>query len=371
MRKYVQTIVAVGVCLATQVEAANDSRAIDDLSQRLKAHYDSMSNLHVESTWDCTVDGQRTATEHQILDRDSLGRVRVRIYDRVTYSAAQLPETAELAWWEEVFDGQNIVVKRGLRRKQDPLRGFPKIDMPLDVHATIKPGLGDRKSPDVIKSPISVGLSAAVAWLEQARDGDVVIRPGRLGVVEVHAVSIDDLDDPESAVKSVAIVDMGKGGVVTAARRFDGKNRLTKEHKTDYEQTDSGIWLPISGHIARWTHDQVDTTPQETVWSFRVAQARVNNPTFDESVFETRFEPNTAIADERYDAHYRIGAEHRFDASLLRLAEQALSKPVDKRTRSSMFSQTWIYLGLGIAILVVLVVRLEKRFLGQRSTAHQ
>ena len=198
-----------------------------------------------------------------------------------------------------------------------------------------------------------------------AADGPVEIREivGEVGLYEVLYQLPPEEDSQQ--VKQRCVVDETKGWLITAYELRSSKtDELIGQFTQELQQDDQGVWLPKSGVWQNW-FKSAPTEPPDMEWRFTVNSIKLNDPDFDDTIFEPKLKPGTYVNDNRHGVVYTVGDETAIGDQLTTLAQEAAAKDAERLrllsqqsvdlNKSSGSNVSWMVLA-NVALLAIIGV---------------
>lgn len=304
--------------ILSEKEAQTPARILEGLRSR----HDAVENLRIEAAWEEFENGKPSAWEEGTIVRDKLGQIRVRYHHGpgALPPGGQPPRPARLV--DNLFNGEISVSMQddpGLDRLGKPLRPGVKTD-PNNRYRSVlihdgkfAGGLDSHRNPFTFMDITVMGdLSALLADKKP-----VAVEPvtGQPGVYELRY---------EREAKHRVRVDVGKGWVVTEHERSSLEEKWVSRKGCDYQRSEGGLWVPTTGHWRNWGKTDTSSTPA-LEWRFKVHRVAVNDPRFDERVFDIRLEREFSVYDTRLHCSYHVEKDFVSGGDLTRLAYDALA----------------------------------------------
>jgi hypothetical protein len=300
--------------------------APDVLVKRLEGQATTFENVVLEGTWTELSNGIVSRWEEQKIYSDSLGRYRMwtqggRYNNGTRDRDANAPDELE-----RVYDGEKTATISYFRNKDrlgkaatTALQG-PGYRTAQVHDGTFPPrGIVDYRNPLTIvvgeviaglKECIAAGREASLAATEDDRDLFRLV------------LSRDGRNEAVHGARMVALLDSTKGWLPVHVDAVDPKGRVLRRSTCDYDATARGLWAPRHGSLKHYGTRQLGETPVWE-WRFDVKKVVLNNPSFDETVFNITLSPDTAVSDIRYGVTYRVGDDEVLGNQLTALAERA------------------------------------------------
>lgn len=333
-----------------------------EIATKLDTNASPSENLFMKARWSEYSEGKLTKSTTMEYHTDSVGRIRIV---REVAGASE-PRT------DQLFDGEKTI-NASLDPNRD--RSGKKLDSALQssteagyrfvqIHDGRWPrsggGLQSTRHPfNYISNFVRPALKRALS------NGEAVQVAAVDGSGTVFQVSFKDKPRrSESDLDTISFtIDADKDWGITNVERRSAKGKLIYLAECDYSKDAKGQWLPQTGTYRLEARDAATSFPLREV-QFTVSDAKINDPSFDESVFDYTFEPGTTVSDLRYDVVYHIGDEQRFDEDLASLATAALKNREAGNgglevvpARSRWTSPFLIGNVLAVVILISLIVR--------------
>ena len=300
----IRSLLALSIIALAQTPASAETPSLSQILKKLQACRDIVENLRIETVWEEFEGGEPSAWEEGYICRDKSGRICVRY----SHGRGALG-TGEKLVVDDTFNGKVTV-----RFSKDPTRnhlGEPlepgEKPNPGDCHRSAfiydgvfpkKGGLTSHRNPyGCMDVPLIRDLSGL---LENGKAIAVEAVESEKGVYELR-YRLDPKDDPHNLEHRVRI-DVGKGWVVTRHEQFFPNGKSARLKTCEYKQDARGRWVPTKGRFMNlWGSDVPDLD-----WRFKVNRIVVNDPEFDESVFDVTLKPGTYVSDIRYDDSYWV-----------------------------------------------------------------
>ncbi len=291
----------------------------EEIVQSLQRRVEQVENLALEAVWSEYEDGRLVATVHQTIHRDSLERIRVR--------SESHREGKLLEWRDELYNGEITLIAvddASRTRMGEPHTDETRARQERYRHAFVYDGLYAQSDPHRRRNPFTFGYAGIVGDITRvvAAGGKVEVtrRDEQGDVFELRYQMPGELDTFER--EHVVVVDGGRGWIVLSHEQFFPDGKLGSRATYEYAAGSQGVWPPAAGRTQNWAQKDVSQPPLWE-WAFRVDSIAVNDPAFDERVFEPSLRPDTYVVDLRYDTSYRVGAEGVINGQLTMLAQQA------------------------------------------------
>jgi protocatechuate 3,4-dioxygenase beta subunit len=259
--------------------------------EKLRARRDSVENLLVEASWEDYENEKPSSWEDGAIYRDKQGRIRVRYHHGPGALASADKKNAKMI--DETYTGKFTVNAR-----EDPTLdrlGKPRkpgeLPEPTDRYRSVMIYNGkwprDRVAAESHRNPFYC-MDGVIGDLSRllAAAKTVSIEPvkGQPGVYEL-GYELDPQDDPHH-LKHRVLVDAGKGWVVTRHEQFFPDGKSARLSTCDYRRGEDGWWVPSAGQFRNLWGRQVP----DLDWRFKVGRVVVNDPRFDQSVFQPELE---------------------------------------------------------------------------------
>jgi hypothetical protein len=233
-------------------------------------------------------------------------------------------EDEDPEWSDDYFTGE-IMVNGGFHPKWDRNGGKPTSPKDAegynnviiaDAASGLRRGLESLRNPleyiyIVAATEIALAVQRGTGTMRRAEDGRLV-------------VDLKHTTGPANPYPRTVIIVMPQHNwAVESVKSYLSDGNLAREVVSDYKKQADGLWVPIRLHHTHWGERKQSDTPY-WIWSFEVTKGILNDPSFDQHVFDVRLKPHTWVSDTRCNVSYRIGAEGAVASDLARYAEDAL-----------------------------------------------
>ena len=311
---------------------ANADYTPNDVLERIGASQKLVSNATFESVWKIFDDGPNspdgktrgsTRWERQTFYWDDLGRRRVIVHGGLVSQDGKMLEDEDPSWSDDYFTGE-IMVSAGFHPKWDRQGGKPA--SPKDAEGYNNVIIADavsglRQGLESLRNPLEYMYIVAANIIAVAvQRGDGTVRRAEDGRL---AVDIKHTDPDNPYAKTVVTVIPQHNWAVESLKSYLSDGNLAREIVCQYKKQADGLWVPIQARHTHWGERKQSDTPY-WIWSFEVTKGILNDPSFDQHVFDVRLKPDTWVSDTRYNVSYRIGSEEAVASQLPRYAEDAL-----------------------------------------------
>ncbi len=338
-----------------------------EILAHLRQRDELVQNLHMEAAYQDLEEGKLSRWEEQTSYRDDLGRIRI-ITESGAYDTEGAPtRPPKQARTNAIYDGEKTVVARlhtGLDNKGQVVDGAEyRAAQVFDTSKSSPWNLAKRRNP------FADSTNRVVMGLEEALVDGRPVSVERVDTAgNAYRVSYSEFYG-EELLHCLAVIDGDRDWVVTQVDLFDDEQHLVRTAKYDYQE-EEGNWVPTRGSDRFLGERNADAVPlRET--RFTADVVRVNDPAFDESVFDVVLEAGTAVQDTRYQVSYQVGTEGAIGDNLYALAQEAKRSSAMRGfrpgTAASMEprSRRWLWFALAsvamIVAVVVVVVHLRKQ----------
>jgi hypothetical protein len=358
------SVVVVSVVAAGRSKAQQPT--LELIVDAMAAREEGVRNIVVRSSYEELSDGLPAGWEDLVVFRDDLARIRLE------YTAGSLSSDGRRLKVNpnvvEVYDGEktaHIEYDATLDRlgKKPETASAPFGYRWAQIHDGSWPpphGLAFHRDP---WSSISAPVMRALSILrERGQDLKTLSAANKNGVLRFEFLIPDDAND----LRAEVTIDSAKGGNVTRVDEFSPAGRLVRVSECDFRLNGDGIWVPKNGSFKTFgLKDRPNNSVPIVEWRYVVHEVKVNDPAFDEKVFDIVLEPDTAVSDIRYGVSYRVGNEKVMSAELSRLAEVAKETAAKAEAPLSPISSNWssgrIWALVGTAAVIVAVLLLRTR----------
>jgi thiol-disulfide isomerase/thioredoxin len=314
--------------------AANADYTPNDVLDRLNASRKAVSNATFDSVWKTFDDGSKspdgktrgsTRWERQTFYWDDLGRRRIMAHGGPVSQDGRMLEEEDPGLSDEYFTGE-ITVSGGFHPKWDRQGGKPA--SPKDARNAegyrnviiSDAASGLRRGLESIRNPLEyMHIVAANTIGVAVQRGDGTVRGAKDGRL---AVDITHTDPDSPYARTVVIVMPEQNWPVESLRSYMGDGNLAREIVCDYKKQEDGLWVPIRLRHTHWGERKQGDLPY-WIWSCEVTKGILNDPSFDQHVFDLRLKPDTWVSDTRYKVSYRIGRKEAVASDLDRYAAEA------------------------------------------------
>jgi hypothetical protein len=321
---------SLSALLISVVQGVAAEPTAEEILARLRNRREHVENLALEARWTEFVDGEPVAIERAVIHKDHLGRVRVH------YHYGQ--EGSPLKEVDDLYNGEitvNAIDDPNLNRMAEPHTDQTRDPNDRYMVATIYEGLFGGSGPNRHRNPFSFIDEMVTGALSRALDAgaSAEVKPrdahGKVWEVSWRA-------PPEAGFRRrrhVVVVDGQRGWVVTSYEEYSlDDDKLDVRTTCEYAPDSNGVWLARSGRWQSWWKKPVNEPPAKE-WRFEVDRIVLNDPGFDERVFEVALKPGTFVNDMRFDVAYRVGQEGAVGSELAALAQEAAAKNAANRRR--------------------------------------
>jgi hypothetical protein len=261
--------------------------------ERLRARRDSVENLVVEASWEEYQNDKPSAWEDGAIYRDKQGRIRIRYHHGPGALESADKNNAKLV--DETYNGKftvNTSEDPTLDRLGNPLKPDAIAD-PTNRYRSVMIYNHKFPSPEwsaaeshrnpfkCMDEPVIRELSVLLAASKT-----VAVKPvnGQQGVYEL-GYELDPKNDPDHLTHRVQ-VDAGKGWVVTRHEQFFPDGKSARLSTCDYRRGEDGWWVPTAGQFRHLWGKEVPNLD----WRFKAGRVVVNDPHFDQSIFQPEME---------------------------------------------------------------------------------
>lgn len=311
----------------------------------------AVENLSLETEWQEFSANTLVAVQKETIHSDNFGRLRVSSNGGASGKPPR--ETIEL------YNGEfTINVDEDLNRTR--LGNATTAETTeADGHylaAIINNGLGtDGRGPFSRRNPflfVDEGPMAAIGKMVEA-NGAVGIQEieGGEGLYEVLYQL--PLEEDSQQMKQRCVVDESKGWAVTDYELRSSKtDELIGQFTQELQQDGQGVWIPKSGVWQNW-FKSASTDPPDMEWRFTVNSIKLNDPEFDDTIFEPKLKVGTYVNDNRHGVAYTVGDEVAIGDQLTTLALEAAAKDAE---RQRLLSQKSVDLSGGSGSRVSLIM---------------
>lgn len=330
----------------------------EEILGELRSRRAQMQNLVVECRWREYQDGTLTGIEKAAIYKDDLARVRLQ------YDYGQ--EGHPLRGVDDLFNGEitvSAIDDPALNRLGEPhtdesIQADERYLMAFVHDGLFPPGTG----PDSHRNPytfLDESVMADIAHsIEAGSDVKISRRDGTPGVFELRYPSGQQ---GVNRMHNFVALNVNKGWVVETHEQYspDGTKLMARKH-CRYEADSRNNWLPRSGAWQYWGTKDVNAPPAME-WQFEVDRIVLNDPGFDESIFEVSIKPGTYVNDVRNDLTYWVGEEQAAGDDLVALAQEALAQKEEQQRRLQPPAANpdrrnlWILLGVNAVVAILLV----------------
>lgn len=339
------------------------SSALADVPQEFLAKHQAREEMiqtsMVRSVWKDFVNGQPTRRDRQTIYRDDLSRRRIQMESEQMTDDGHWVRHEQVPYeWDVLFNGEIAASMTFDPRKN-------RIGEPLKKSERGEYSTAQIFGEDTILKSQRTPLSFAdgiVTRLEAALQNNQPVE------VKSEESGLTTLRFPNNEENEFWVFQIDRSRdwipvMISLVRETNDMDKLVMRTDFEYAKTETGIWYPKKGVHRYFGSRSKDETPlRET--RFEVIECRINDPDFDESIFEIVLAPDTAVWDARYDVDYRVGGEKVFTKQLTELAEQALSAAQAKHTEEELLkapldrnngNRMWILLWINVAILALIL----------------
>jgi hypothetical protein len=307
-------------CLVTEAEQPTPHELLNHWQQR----QEYVENLSIDAEWEEFSNGRITEVSRQNLMSDRLGRLRIVSTAGLT---GQNPRE-----FVELYNGECTVTidddpSRNRLGQTHTAETIAKQERFLA--ANINDGLGiDGKGPFARRNPFTFESSwvgdTVKMLLEKESSVEVLSVEGESGVFELRFKYPPE--DVAHQLQHICRIDEDMGWVITTHERRDAKTgKPIGLAKIEYQLDDNGVWLPRSGFSRRGLKSDT-SEPPDLEWSFKVQKIRLNDPDFDDRLFDICLKPGTYVNDNRTGSVYWVGSEGAIGDQLVSLAQEAAAR---------------------------------------------
>ncbi len=251
--------------------------------EKLQARRDSVDNLMIEASWE-----EPSSWEDGSIYRDKQGRIRVRYHFGFGKPESADRNSAKLI--DETYNGKftvNASVDPSRDRLGNPLKSGEIADAANRCRSVmIYNGKWprDHVEAESHRDPFKDMDTPVIADLSKllAAGKTVSVEPVK-GQPAVYQLGYElDAKDHPNHLKHRVLVDAGKGWVVTRHEQFFPNGSSARLSTCEYRRGEGGWWVPTAGQFRFLWGGTVPTLD----WKFRVRRVVVNDPHFDESIFQ-------------------------------------------------------------------------------------
>jgi len=297
--------------LSAVAQALDAKPVLASLIARQKA----VQNQVFRSVWLDFEKGEPAGWEIQEVYRDDLGRERLKRHFK--HSGAHDLDTKTALFRDAVYDGELTADITFDPKKPAPAGSE---NSKGSWSAIVNPGkypAGEGQSRH--RTPFTFGQDSVIRQLQE-------LNPQDIGMFEVDGKDLIELRFAWRGEENRVVLDQGNGPVIT---RFEWTDSQGGRHLgiIDYDHESDGPWLPASGSIRAWDpHIDINATPSREV-RFKATYGKINDPNFDDSIFELELPPLTYVVDSRHAIAYRTETEKQYARDLAQLAVKAKEFP--------------------------------------------
>jgi beta-lactamase regulating signal transducer with metallopeptidase domain len=260
--------------------------------EKLRARRDSVENLVVEASWEDYQNGKPSSWEDGAIYRDKQGRIRVRYHHGP--GALESANKKDAKRIDEIYDGKFTV-----NIDDDPTRDRlgkalkpGEIAEPANHYRSVMiyngKWPGDHVNAESHRNPFKCMDESIISDLSRllVAGKAISVEPVK-GQHEVYELGyeLDAKDDPNHLTHHV-LVDAGKGWVITRDEHLFPNGKSARLSTCDYRRSEDGWWLPTVGQFRFLWGGTVPTLD----WRFKVGRVVVNDPHFDQTIFQPELE---------------------------------------------------------------------------------
>jgi hypothetical protein len=350
------------VALLLVSHSAGASPTINEIVSSLKDRDASIKNVRIKSTWENREGGALTLTESQEFVADDLGRIRLTYsQQRFQSDGTKINDETQPSTFDSLFDGEALV-EQTIYERHDRLGALLPEGAPGSTYRTaqIFDSKAHRGLAQTHRNPLSTNATLLAGLSEAQRGGRPlsIIPLEEKGAYSVTYMRKPEFESPVIA-RNVAEVKERLGYLPVRVEAKDSAGKAIRVIEIDYDRaSEQTPWMP------RRVIDKIfqANVQQETLLSdatMSTDEVVVNDPQFDESVFNVRLEPDTAVWDSRFNVNYRIGDEAVLSAKVKALSQEAHERVTPGATikEDTIRHRSWSSIAF-VALNVVAVITL-------------
>lgn len=344
---------------------------------KLRARRESVRNVRLEARWQEYEKGRPSRWSEDRICRDNLGRIRI-----ICYHGSGAIGTGPRKMVNDLFNGEMTI-----QELRDPtrdhfgksLKSDRQLNSPSRFWVAIindgewppQGGLSSHRDPlTCVDGPVINDLSKLIS-----SGTSVVVKPvGKQQDLYEVRYKLDSKSDPDHLERRF-MVDAAKGWVITRYEQSFQNGKSARLIVCDYKANNvSGLWIPAKGQFLNlWGKDVPDLD-----WRFSVRGCVVNDPAFDESIFDIKLTKGVYVTDNRYKVSYTVGEDVVSGDDLAGLAERAREAEDARRkprgivddTRGGLrwYRRALVGVGAGVGIFLVVIAFVRRKMLRKNSS---
>lgn len=158
------------------------------------------------------------------------------------------------------------------------------------------------------RRPLAIMVQELKALLVDVESGNATFRAERSTEnSDTVAYSVIRATDPSTTFRFECSA--RSGSLPTSIQVSDSSQRILASRSARYAPAGPELWIPVEGVVETFSYGDQGQKQPELSWKFECRSYKLNDPTFDESVFQIRLPKKTWVVDNRYGVAYGLGED--------------------------------------------------------------